>query len=109
MANNIQEVQRLLECIPYGKSNARHAGDIAAQLGYPTGGNQVETRQLIRYAIQQGNIILSSPANGYWRSNDKQEVEKYIRALLNRADKIQTRGNEIKNAWNSTNLNNLIP
>lgn len=109
MANNIQEVQRLLECIPYGKSNARHAGDIAAQLGYPTDGNQVETRQLIRYAIQQGNIILSSTANGYWRSNDKQEVEKYIRALLNRADEIQTRGNEIKNAWNSINLNNLIP
>lgn len=52
MANNIQEVQRLLGHIPYGKSNAIHAEDIALQLGYPTGGNQVETRQLIRYAIQ---------------------------------------------------------
>lgn len=109
MANNIQEVQRLLGHIPYGKSNAIHAEDIALQLGYPNSGNQVETRQLIRYAIQQGNIILSTPANGYWRSNNKQEVIDYINALLSRADDILTRSNEIKSAWNSINPNNLIP
>lgn len=109
MANNNQEVQRLLGLIPLDKSNAIHAEDIALKLGYPTGGNQVETRQLIRYAIQQGNIILSTPANGYWRSNNKQEVIDYIRALLSRSDEILIRSNEIKRAWNSINPNNLIP
>lgn len=73
MANNQQELQRLLKIIPFGRANAIHAEDIARGLGYPTGGNQVETRELIRYAIQQGCVIVST-SNGYWRSNVKQEV-----------------------------------
>lgn len=109
MANTNQEVQRLLKIIQFGKANAMHAEDIAQMLGYQTDGNQVETRQLIRYAIQQGNIILSTPANGYWRSNTKQEVEEYIDALLSRANDICTRSNDVKAAWNSTYPNNLIP
>lgn len=108
MANNIQEVQRLLIHIPFEKSNAMHVEDMASQLGYPTGVSQVETRQLIRCAIQQGNIILTVHVNGYRRSNNKQEVIDYINALLSRAYDKLTRSNEIKNAWNSKNPNNLI-
>lgn len=44
MANTNQEVQRLLKIIPFGKANAIHAKNIAQMLGYPTDGNQVETR-----------------------------------------------------------------
>ena len=109
MANNNQEVQRLLGIIPFGKANAIHAEDIAQMLGYQMDGNQVETRQLIRYAIQQGNIILSTTKDGYWRSNTKQEVEEYIDALLSRADDIRIRSNAVKAAWNNTYPNNIIP
>ena len=41
MANNQQELQRLLNIIPVGRANAMHAEDIARGMGYPTGGNQV--------------------------------------------------------------------
>lgn len=108
MANNKQELQRLLKIIPFGKTNAIHAENIAAMLGYPTEGNQVETRELIRYAIQQGYVIVST-SHGYWRSNIKQEVIDCTDSLKNRADDIYDRSNELKNAWNHANPNNLIP
>ena len=87
-------INDLLRVIPFGKQNAIHAEDIASLLNLPTGGNQVETRGLIREAILQGNIILSIPKVGYWRSNNKKEVETYITSL--------------KQAWNSANPQNVI-
>lgn len=109
MANTLQEVQRLLGIIPFGKQHAIHAKDIARALNYPTGGNQVETRSLIRFAIRQGYIIISSSNKGYWRSNNKQEVSNYISALVNRAADINIRSMEVKIAWNQANQNNQIP
>lgn len=108
MIDNSQELQRLLDIIPFGKENAIHAKDIARSLGYPTWGNQVQTRQLIRYAIQQGYVILSTPKNGYWRSTNIEEVNKCINDLRNRANDIIARSEEIENAWNNTNQNSLI-
>lgn len=101
-------IQQLLQIIPFGKANAVHAEDIARQLNLPTGGNQVEARGLIREAIQNGNIILSTPALGYWQSNDKQEVLNYIISLNERANDISKRSVAIKNAWNLANSNNTI-
>lgn len=109
MANNQQELQRLLNIVPFGRENAMHAEDIANSMGYPTGGNQVETRALIRYAIQQGYIIVSTSRDGYWRSNVKQDVIDCTNSLINRADEINDRCNELKNAWNQANPNNIIP
>ena len=109
MANTLQEVQRLLRIIPFGKQNAIYAEDIARTLNYPIGGNQVETRSLIRYAIQQGHIIISSPNKGYWRTNNKQEVSDYIQALVEKSTDINTRSIAVKTAWNQANPNNQIP
>lgn len=109
MANNQQELRRLLNIIQVGRANAMHAEDIAINMGYPTGGNQVETRELIRYAIQQGYSIVSTPRGGYWLSDIKQEVIDCINSLINRADEIYDRCNELKNAWNQANPNNIIP
>ena len=108
MANTDKEVQHLLEIIHFGKKNAVHAIDIAKTLGYECGGNQVETRQLIRYAIQKGHIILSTPKSGYWRSNSKQEIENCIKDLRNRAEDINKRSIELLKNWNKNNPNNLI-
>ena len=109
MANTPQEIQRLLQIIPFGKQNAIHAKDIARALNYPTGGNQVETRSLIRYAIQQGHTIISTPNKGYWRTNNKLEVSDYIHALVARSTDINTRSLDVKAAWNQANQNNQIP
>lgn len=102
-------IPQLLAAIPYGKNNAVHAQTIARQLGLPIGGNEVETRQLIREAIGQGHIILSIPVIGYWRSNDKQEVIECIRSLRERANEINDRSDAIKDAWNIANPTNIIP
>lgn len=101
-------VQQLLRIIPFGKQNAIHAEDIARQLNLPTDGNQVEARGLIREAILAGYIILSIPILGYWRSNDKREVQNYISSLDERAQEISDRSAAIKRAWNNTNPQNPI-
>ena len=101
-------INDLLRVIPFCKQNAIHAEDIASLLNLPTGGNQVETRGLIREAILQGNIILSIPKVGYWRSNNKKEVETYITSLNERAQEINERSIAIKQAWNSANPQNVI-
>jgi len=101
-------ISDLLRIIPYGKKNAIHAEEIATRLNLPTGGNQVETRGLIREAILQGNIILSTPKAGYWCSNNKQEVEECIVSLDERAQEISDRSEAIKQAWNTANPNNTI-
>lgn len=103
-----QEVQRLLSHISFGKANAIHATNLASKMGYPTGHNQVELRHLIHEAIQLGNIILCNTRVGYWRSNSKQEVQTYIKALNRRADEIYRRSNDIQQAWNQDHPNNTI-
>jgi hypothetical protein len=80
---NQNDINRLLQIIPVGKQNAITAPIIAQALGYSTGGNQVKTRRLIDYAIDNGNVILSSSAvmpKGYWISDDEQEVRTYIQS-----------------------------
>lgn len=101
-------IKQLLGIIPFGKVNAIHAKEIARLLSLPTDGNQVEARGLIREAIHNGHIILSTPTSGYWQSDDKQEVQSYIQSLNERAQEISDRSDAIKQAWNTANPHNLI-
>lgn len=102
-------IQQLMSIIPNGKNQALKARQIAQQLRLRVGGNEVETRNLIRDAIRQGNVIISTPKNGFWQSNNRNEVESCINSLNNRAQEIKNRSDAIKNAWNRANPNNLIP
>ena len=102
-------IPQLMSVIPNGKNHALKARQIAQLIGPTTGGNEVETRNLIRDAILRGNVIISTPKNGYWQSNNKNEVAKCIDSLNNRAQEIKNRSDALKNAWNSANPNNIIP
>ena len=102
-------VPQLMSIIPNGKSQALKARQIAQQLRLRVGGNEVETRNLIRDAIRQGNVIISTPKNGFWQSNNRNEVESCINSLNNRAQEIKNCSDAIKNAWNRAYPNNLIP
>ena len=108
MNNTQQDINQLIRIVPSGKQNAIHAIEIARRLNYPTGGNQVETRGLIRYAIQNDHIILSNTRVGYWVSQSKIEIETYIQSLQSRADDTYRRSEELKNTWNFLNPNNTI-
>jgi len=102
------DIVRLIAILPNSKAHAIHDPDIAARLNLPTGGNQVEARTLIRYAIQNGHFILSNTRIGYWISNSKQEIQEYIDSLQSRADDTSLRSDELKAAWNLQNPNNQI-
>ena len=102
-------VAQLLAILPHSKSQAIHARDIARILNLPIGGNEVETRNLIRDAILQGNVILITHKNGYWLSSNKQEIMRCIASLTNRANEIADRSDALRDAWNNANPQNLIP
>lgn len=101
-------IDQLLEILPHSEYQAIHARNIAQSLNLPVGGNEVETRSLIRDAIMQGNVILSTPRNGYWISDDKQEVLRCIESLNNRSKEIADRSKALVDAWNKSNPNNTI-
>ena len=101
-------IQQLLTILSRSKQTAVHAEDIARQLGLPVSDNQVETRQLVREAIQAGNTIVSNTRVGYWLSSDKTEIQTYINSLENRANDTKLRADELRQAWNSANPNNII-
>ena len=108
---DLSDINNLLSVIPVGRNNAITARTIALRLRYPVGGNQVKTRQLIDFAIDNGSIILSSSARvprGYWISDDANEVREYIRSLRNRANQINDRADNLRTGWNINNSNNQI-
>ena len=102
------DITRLISLLPTSKTNAIHAYDIAQQLGLPTDRNQVEARALIRFAIQNGHYILSNTRVGYWVSNNKTEIQKYINSLRSRASDTLQRSDELRNSWNANNPSNTI-
>lgn len=108
---NQNDINILIQIIPNGRQNAIIARGIAQRLGYPVGGNQVKTRRLIDFAIDNGNVILSSSGRmpkGYWISIDRQETIDYIASLRNRASEITDRANNLRTGWNNVNPNNQI-
>ncbi len=108
---NQNDINSLINIIPTGRQNAITAYIIAQSLGYPTGGNQVKTRNLIKFAIASGNLILSSSnenPKGYWISIDKSEIVDTISSLEHRANEILDRANNLKNNWNNINPQNII-
>lgn len=105
------DINVIIQIIPNGRQNAITASVISQRLGYPVGGNQVKTRKLINYAIDNGNVILSSSGRipkGYWISTDRQETIDYIASLRNRAREITDRANNLRTGWNNINPNNQI-
>ena len=108
---NQTDIDELIEILPVGRSNAIIANQIALLLGYPQGGNQVKTRQLISHAIENGAIILSSSGRhpkGYWTSNDILDVTRYVESLRSRSREISDRADAIITNWNNSNPDDTI-
>lgn len=110
MPNNFTQQQRqaLLNALANGRNNTISAFNLAQNLGYPTGGNQVELRSLIKECIEvDGDLIgaaTGQPA-GFFIINTVQELESYIDTLDNRTRSDNERRTALINCWNS-NPNN---
>ena len=81
----------ITEYIPYGAVNAIDRYDLLMAvrnvLGYIS---DREMRRMLEYSRQNGNIIINfQNGKGYFRPENKEEIEKYIRQEEARAKKIQ--------------------
>jgi L-ribulose-5-phosphate 3-epimerase UlaE len=80
------ERMRLLQFLNYGIGTAVNAAAIAAHMGYPIGGNQVKTRNLITECIEHDQDLIVSTLKkrrGYYRirRNNIQELNDYLDSL----------------------------
>ncbi|MEP7238425.1 MAG: hypothetical protein ABI685_11185 [Ferruginibacter sp.] len=106
MLINFTPVQRrrLLLFLQVGKINAINARRIAQHMGFPLGGNQVMTRNLIRECIEhERDLIASTLSNpkGFYKVDTINTVElhSYLDSLENRAREINERRTWMLNNW----------
>lgn len=99
------EISHLMSALGKGEVNAIHAADLAAVLGYSSRPNQEDLRELIRQAINQGELILSSNS-GYYIPASLQEIEEVLNSLERRAQGTCDRRNSLLDSWNSKNPTN---
>lgn len=109
MPTNFTQAQRtaLLNILQTGKRNAINAERLSLALGFPAGGNQVQTRNLIRECIEvDGDLIGSSLSNpkGFYLIDQTniRELESYLDSLENRSIDILQRRTWLIRNWNNT-------
>lgn len=74
--DDLMKGKNILEYIPFGKENAVSRKELEKLTGLP----DRTIRLMIKQAIRKGNPILSSSsAKGYWRSEDIEEIEAFLR------------------------------
>jgi hypothetical protein len=106
MPFNYSQTQRqaLLNALNNGRPQAIGAADLAAQLNYPVGGNQVHLRNLIKECIEvDGDFIgaaTGQPA-GFYIISTVAELEEYLDSLENRTRSNNERRSALINNWNN--------
>lgn len=83
------QVMQITDFIPEGKENAVHLKDLKEILHLS--GRCV--REQIEQARRHGVPVLSDCVNGYWRSNDADEILRFHRSMTARATQIRTVAN----------------
>ena len=105
-----RERQALLSNLGQGRQHAINARRLAQILGYPTGGNQVQLRGLIKECIEHdGDLIGASTGRqaGFFIITNSIELEVYIDSLENRTRSDNERRTALINNWNNqTNVPN---
>jgi len=92
----------LLNALGHGRPNAINAHTLAQNLGYPTGGNQVEFLSLIKECIEiDGDLISAVTAQpaGFFLIGSVAELENYIDTLESRTWSGNERRTALINNW----------
>lgn len=107
-----QQRQALLASLGNGRPNAIGAGRLAKILGYPTGGNQVQLRTLIKECIENDNDLIGATTGqpaGFFIITNTIELEAYLNSLENRTRSDNDRRTALINSWNNQpNIPNTI-
>lgn len=110
MPINFTQQQRrdLLNALGQGRQNAINAYTLAQNLGYPTSGNQVELRSLIKECIQiDGDLIgaVTGQPAGFFLVGSIAELESYIDTLESRTRSDNERRTALISNWNGNPAN----
>lgn len=106
MATVNQLIQYLTANNNIGRQNPITSGNLANHFGISDGGVQVEMRNVIREAIDQGHLI-GSCNRGFYFINNLNEIEHNLNSLRSRAENILLRRRNMLNIWNNLpNQNN---
>ncbi len=110
-SNNFTQQQRsaLLQALGIGRSNAIGAKRLASTLGFPTSGNQVLLRTLIKECIEIDNDLIGSATSnpaGFFIISTLQELETYIDTLEGRTKSNNIRRTALINSWNNSGNSN---
>ena len=103
-----QQRQALLAALGHGRQNAIGARRLAQQLGFPTGGNQVQLRTLIKECIEHDGDLIGAATGrpaGFFIITSLAELERYVDSLENRTRSDNNRRTALINSWNG-NPNN---
>ncbi len=110
MPINFTQAQRqtLLGTLGLGRATAIRASRLAQLLNFPTGGNQVQLRSLIKECIEiDGDLIGAATERppGFFMINTIHELENYIDSLENRTRSDNARRSALITSWNNNHIN----
>jgi len=77
------------------------AAEIAKIIGLSEDNNSVDTRAIIREALNYGHTIVSHTNQGYKFAESKEDVLQNIKSLQSRIDANQSRIDALTRNWNS--------
>jgi len=100
MATIAQLIQHLTANNNIGRQHPITASNLAIHFGISDGGVQVEMRNVIRNAIDQGYLI-GSCNRGFYLINSLNEIEHNLNSLRSRAENILIRRRNMLNIWNN--------
>ena len=100
-----QLMQYLISNNHIGRQNPLTARNLAKHFGISDGGVEVEMRNIIRKAIDQGGLI-GSCNRGFYIIDSLAEIEHNLNSLKSRAKNIIERRRNMMNNWNTQNPNN---
>ena len=83
-----------------GRQHSITASNLAIHFGISDNGVQVEMRNVIRNAIDQG-FLIGSCNRGFYLINSLNEIEHNLNSLRSRAENILIRRRNLLNIWNN--------
>ena len=92
--------RQLINYLQSGRSNSLTAREIAEHFNISDGGVEVPIRNVIREAIQDGELI-GSHSRGFYIIEEEADFRRYVRSLESRRTKIATRISNLLQNWNS--------
>ena len=102
-----QERQALLNSLGTGRRSALGAVALCNMIGFPTKGNQIQLRRLIKECIEVDSDLICAATGrpaGFFMVSNVAEFNSYIDSLENRTRSDNDRRSALIRSWNAVNI-----